>query len=766
MAIQPDAQWHKPDVTTPGDPDGPLDVLLDGDVDSASDLALGSSNVVHIQFPDGSMEIVVGNLGMPDRKDATFDENLAKHMDPSVLTSICEDLLEGIDADERSRADWLNQRTDGLDQLGLKLEKPRTGPGGGSTGAPLQGMSTAKDCTLTEAVIKAQANAIGEFLPSEGPVKIDDTSNTDKTEEAILLEKDVNEFVTQGMPEYYPDTKRMFAWLYFGGSGFKKVYHCPLRRRPTSESVDAQNLIVSNDATDFANAARVTHQSMMRRSQFRRMVMGGHYMDLPTKSPPSEASKNEVDDKVKEIEGISNRTDREQDNRHEILECYTELEIEDDTFVPNEFIKNSVPVPYRVTIEKFSRAIVDIRRNWKQEDEDCKPRETFVKYSFVDWMGFYGIGMLHLIGNLQLAITAMLRIAIDNGMFANFPGGIFGKSPLSKQLTNSLNPGPGEFAGIDMQGLDDIRKVVMQLPYHDTTQGLLALMSAVREYAQRVAGTADLPVGEGKADMPVGTILAVIEQATKVESAVHKGLHTSQSKEMRLIVELLREHPEAVWRHKTKKQNRYSSTDWDTEAFLKALNDYDLVPKSDPNTPSHIHRVMKMVALLQMVIQNPTLFKLRTVYADALMVLGFGATDKYLKSEEELSAQPPPSPEQTTANAKMLEATTKQQQAGGKMQTDAANQQTKMAALKTQEDIADKNLAKELVIHAGDQQVKQADNDLAKRDQAHKESVAGHEQQMDLKGHALDATTAAHQAAVDMHEATKPEPPPAAGDGA
>jgi hypothetical protein len=762
MAVQPDAQWaaHKPDVSHPTDPDGPMEVLLDGDVDSAGDLGLGSSNVIHIQFPDGSMEIVVGGLGEPERKDAKFDENLAAHMDPGILTTICEELMEGIQADERSRADWIDQRTDGLDQLGMKLEKPRTGPGGGTTGAPLQGMSTAKDCTLTEAVIKAQANAIGEFLPADGPAKIEDEGNTDKTEEAILLERDFNEFLTEGMPEFYPDTKRMLAWLYFGGSGFKKVYHCPLRRRPTSESVDAQNLIVSNDATDFQNAARVTHRSMMRRSVFRRMVMGGHYLDLPSRAPPSSPDNNQVDEKVAEIEGINKRTDRNEDNRYEMLECYTELEITDDPMVPKEFIKNQVPVPYRVTIEKDSRTIVDIRRNWKQDDPDCKVRDTFVKYSFIDWMGFYGIGLIHIIGNLQLALTAMLRIAIDNGMFANFPGGLFGKSPLAKQLTNQLNPGPGEFAGIDMQGLDDIRKVVMQLPYHDTTPGLLNLLNGVREYAQRVAGTADLPVGEGRADMPVGTILAVIEQATKVESAVHKGLHHSQSKELQMIADLLREDPEAVWRHKTKKQNQYSSTDWNTEAFLKALNDHDLVPKSDPNTPSHIHRIMKMVSLLTMVAQNPAPFKLTPILTDALRVLGFGNPEKYLKSEAEMSQQGPPSPEQIAAQAKMLDATTKQGKAASDAQLKQQDQQNKTAEMQNDQQLEDKKLAAELVIHSADRQkiaaetgAKVADANLAVRKQAHDENLAEQEHGLNLKAHALDAAMAAHEAAVDTHAA-------------
>jgi hypothetical protein len=760
---EPDVMW---DVRKPG-PTHPVNdepaTVINGNGGDGGEHFPDAEGFIHIPLPDGTMEIVFrGPDDQPDEgegpRDSAFDENLAEHIDQMELTRIAEMLLEGISQDETSREEWLSTREEGIKLLGLQLEKPRSGPGGGTTGTPLQGMATAKDTTLLEAVVRGQANAIGEFLPADGPAKIENVGDGDGDQAAQLLEKNFNYFLTQVATEYYPDTKRMFAWLYFGGSGFKKLYHHPLRRRPVSESVDPQDIVVSNAATDLQNADRVTHITEMRQSDFRRMVMEGVYRDVAL-IPPSMPDRNRVDTLLEFIEGVRATYHRPEDMPHTLYECYCELDIEDDPRVPSKFKKFSVPLPYRVTIEKDTRTILEVRRDWREEDEECARRKTFVRYSFVDWLGFYGLGLLHLIGNLQLALTAMLRIAIDNGMFANFPGGLMAKKFGAEQTTNNINPGPGQFAMVDLAGLDDINKAVMKLPYSDVTGGLLNLINMVREFAQRVAGTADLPVGEGKADIPVGTILAMIEQSSKVESAVHKGMHTAQAEEFEIMLDLLREDPGALFRHlKKKKKNRFSSSGWNEDAALRALNDYDLIPKSDPNTPSRIHRIMKVVALLNLVQQNPGAFDLNAVMTEAMLTLGYTNPQQFLKDPN--LPPPPPSPDEIAAQAKMITAQTGQSKALSDAQLKQGDQQVKAADQKNEQDLADKKLAAELVIHSADREkiaaetaARTADTRLAQRKQVHEENLAQAEHGLNLRSHALDAATAAHEAAVDTHEA-------------
>jgi hypothetical protein len=757
----PDAFWDVPfnRRSSPVGEDGggpqPTVITIEDDGNVIPFPSNNSENIIHItRTEDGGavVDLSEGRTRGPANDDE-FSSNLAEMMDDLELGRLSEDLLEGIDADLRSREEWVDNRDRAVDLLGMKIEKPRTGPGG--AGAPLSGMSTAKDPSLLEAVIRGQANAIGEFLPAEGPAKIEDIGDQDQDELAQLLEKDFNYYMTDVATEYYTDTKQMFAWVYFGGSGFKKAYHCPLRKRPVSESVDAKDLVVSNAATDLMNADRVTHIIEMRKSEFKRMAVAGFYMDDVATTAPTMRERNRLEQKLESIEGVRADSTRPEDQPYTIYECRCECEFEFDRFVPRKFKKHDVPLPYSVSIEKDSRRIVAIYRDWKQEDEECNRRRTFVKFSYIDWMGFYGIGLLHIIGNLTMALTAMLRIAIDNGMFSNFPGGLAAKLPGQKQGSNELIAGPGQYVGIDMQGLDDIRKVVMQMPYTDIKQGFLVLIEKVREFVKSVGGSADLPVGEGRADIPVGTILAMIEQATKVESAVHKGMHRATAEEFELIIDLLREDPAALFRYQKKAKRRGGTSTWDEAKVLQALNDYDLVPRSDPNTPSHLHRIMKAAALWQMAQSAPGVFNLVQIATQILEILGFKDTQKYLAPPQTAPAQP--SPEQITANAKMIEAQTKQGEAQTKAASSSLDPQIKLAEIQASQDVANTNLAKELVIHGSDQANAQADRDLKKQNlglQAMKThadlGLKGEAHRLNLRSHALDAASAAHDAAMDV----------------
>jgi hypothetical protein len=521
--------------------------------------------------------------------------------------------------------------------LGLKLEQPRSGAS--NTTAPVDGQSVVRDPVMLEAVLRFQANAQGELLPAAGPVKAmnygDGSTEADRRAEA--LEKDLNYYLTTTASEYYPDSRRMYFWTGFSGLAFKKVYRCPLRRRPVSESVDATDLIVSDTITDLRNASRITHQISMRRSTMKRMQILGIYRNVDLTQPIAEP--NPVEQKVATVQGIS-PSQRPQDQPYTVYECYCELDIPGFEHEENGE-PTGLPLPYRVTIDKDSRKVLEIRRNWKEDDEDFQAKIPFVAYPYATGLGFYGIGLLHILGNLTSALTALTREAIDAGMFANFPGFIYSKSN-ARQMTNEFRIPPGGGVGIETNGLP-VQQVVMPLPYKEFGPATMALVQNLREQAQRVGGTADTPVGEGKQDAPVGTTLALIEQATKIEGAVHKALHAAQSEEFKLLCDLLAEDPEALFRGNKRSAFGNAKTAEDKqrriEQFRLALEDCDIVPKADPNVPSHMHRVMKAQALKQMTAGNPA-YNPIAVDKRVFAMIDVDDIDQLLAAPQ--AAQPPP----------------------------------------------------------------------------------------------------------------------------
>src|SRR5712671_4115706 len=500
-----------------------------------------------------------------EKEDKGHTANLAKKMGEDQLGTISSDLIEGVTRDEDSRKDWLNTRALGITLLGLQLEKPRSDTGAAS--APLEGMSTVRHPLLLEATISFQATARAELLPASGPVKVRNDSpvkpttairsqaptdpnnptptlppDTSPDDLAQALEKDFNHYLTVIATEYVPDTDRMLFYVGFGGDGFKKVYNCPLRRRPVSESIDAEDLIISNAATDISNCGRVTHRMRMKKSTLRRMQILGEWRDIDLAPPSVSVEKNAVDKKKDDIAGINTSVQRPEDRDYEIYEIYCELDI--DEYAPKRFQGKGLPLPYCVTIEKESRKILDIRRNWDADDKECMAKEYFVQFPMIRGLGFYGLGYIHLLGNTTIALTAAWRLQLDNGMFANFPGFLYSKG-VGRQLTNQFRVPPGGGVGLELGAQQDIRSAVMPLPYKETGPSFSAFSTHVEEVGRRLAGTATINVGEGKQDAPVGTTLALIEQATKVMDSAHKRLHASQSRELQLLVQRFREDPEA-----------------------------------------------------------------------------------------------------------------------------------------------------------------------------------------------------------------------------
>ncbi len=636
---------------------------------------MGPSSPFEFVNEDGSVTFDFAKR--TDDKVAEHDDNLAERIDENDLGVIAEELLEGIAADDDSRKDWLETRARGMELLGLRLEDPRS-----AGAAPVEGMSVVRHPLLLEAVLRFQANARGELLPSNGPVKVrvDGEPSTVTDIAARQLERDLNHFLTVTASEYYEDTDRMLMLTGFGGSGFKKVYNCPLRRRPVSESVDASDIIVSNAATDLKNAARVTHRVRMKRSTFKRMQIVGAYRDMSIGDP--NPLLNTVDLKVNEVQGTQ-ASNRPEDQDYELYECYCELDIPGFEHKNKKGKKTGLPLPYIVTIDRESRRVLAIRRNWTEGDEDCLSKQSIVHYKFVPGFGFYGIGLVHILGNSTNALTAAWREMLDAGMFANFPGFLFAKTS-ARQTQNAFRISPGSGQPIDTAG-QPIGNMVMPLPYKEPGQGMMALVSNIADTGMRVGGISEANVGEGKQEAPVGTTLALIEQASKVMSAVHKRMHAAQSEEFRLLRDEFHADPSALWRGNKRAQKR-----WTEEKFKEALDMYELVPCADPNTPSQMHRLMKATAVKQVAQMNPQMYDMRKVDAHVFAMADMGNPDA-------MFAGPTPPPGPDPAIMAMLDI--KKADIAFKEKKLAADTMSKAEDRKTKENIAVLELGERLATH-------------------------------------------------------------------
>ena len=617
---------------------GPMDVTV-ADADEEADVPEFDQDgaLLRIDHGDGSITVSLDGKPIEDSEEkgpSGWFDNLVEDISDMELGSIAEDLLRGIDDDLMSRKEWVEDRAQGMKLLGLKIELP--GIQGSNDGAPVEGMSKVRHPLLQEAVLRFQANARSEMLPTDGPVKIRDDGNTSSAERdrmADAFEKDFNHYLTSTATEYYPDTDRMFLLLGFGGTSFKKVYFCPLRNRPVSESVDADDLIVNNAATDLSNARRVTHRVYLKPSTVKRLQILGVYRDVELATPLL-SSPDSVQEAKAAQQGISTDTLNPDDRDREIYEVYCELDI--PGFEHKYKGKPSgLEIPYRVTIDVSSRQVLSIVRNYDEDTAEMpEPRKTFVKYTFVPGFGFYDIGLLHVLGNTTNAVTAAWRELLDAGMYANFPGFLISDTG-SRQNTNIFRIPPGGAAQVKTGG-QPIGQAVMPLPYKEPSQALMALTENIATTGMRLGGTSEMQVGEGRADAPVGTTLAMIEQATKVLNSVHKRMHAAQAEEFSLLRDCFREHPESFW-----ERNRKPTVEWSPQLLLAALNDVELVPQADPNTASHAQRVMKIMALKQLQAASPGLYDPIAVDKAALRAIGWSNPEQFLKPEAERN-QPPP----------------------------------------------------------------------------------------------------------------------------
>lgn len=722
-------------------------VIVDGEPDNSVRV---TPTGVEIDQPDGSVVVQLGatpSEGQGEEDPAKFYRNIVDEVGDDRLGVICEEVLEQIQADDESRKEMLDIRARGIGLLGLKLEQPQSSAADSSSDAG-GGMSVVVNPLLAEGCFKAWANAQAELLPADGPCKVEDFDPNEPQANQQLaddFERDMNFYLTEIATEYAPDTSHMLLWgTVFGGCGIKKVYISPQLGRPVSESIDVKDFIVSDTTKDLRSCERLTHKIEMRPSVMKRLQMKGFYRDIQL-APPAPPDTNAVDQRVAGIQGVSASPQRRpEDQPYTLYETQCELLLPE--FSPKGYAEKQIPLPFLVTIEKDSRVILSVRRDWKPEDEDCKRRQMYVKYPYIPGPGFYGTGLLNVLGNSSAAMTAAWRIALDTGMIANFPGGLYAES-TGRQKSMVIRPEPGTFAPMQTNG-KTLQESIMPLPYKDVTPGLMTLIDKISTAAEKAGGAVEIPLKEGVKDIPVGTMLAYIEQASQMVAAAHKGMHRAQSEELTLIADLFREDPESFWKGNPKYKNQ-----WSEQRLFLALRVCTLVPRSDPNVPSHVHRVMKATALVQLLeIQDFKPFLDPAGILDRVLQVMKEDPNGIRKNPPAPSGQP--SPEELAAAAKLQDSQTKAKQVdvnAAKVQSESEDRQKE---LQGEEAVETTRLAQTMIAHAHD------------KNQANKQNVKdAQDQALDVSKHAHQVTMDHAGLALDAHQALNPPQPTDQGDG-
>ena len=501
--------------------------------------------------------------------------DLSETLDEEVLGDIANDVIDNYEADKNSRADWESMFERGFDLLGLKLEQ-------GSE--PFDGACTAVHPLLIESAVKFQSKASGELFPVGGPVKtqILGKSTPEKEMQANRVQNFMNYQLTEQMPEYFDEFERMLFHLPLIGSAFKKLYYDATLKRPASEFIPIDQFYVSYYATNLRNADRYTHVIYRSPVEIARDIRAGVYqeVDLPT---PSMGDVPTFTEKMDTILGLSPSSDH--DPQYILLEQHCYLDIEDD----------DVSLPYIVTVEQQSRQVLSIRRNYKQDDPNKEKISHFVHYRFVPGFGFYGLGLIHFLGNLTMSATAAMRSLLDAGQFAKLPGGFKAKGV---RMGGDNDPiAPGEFKEVEATGID-LSKAIVTLPYKEPSATLHQMLNFVTVAGQKFADSTEQVISDAASYGPVGTTMALLEASSKFFSAIHKRVHKSQKDEFNILARidydyLPREYP-------------YDVPNEDRSIFKKDFDGrIDVLPVSDPNIPSNAHRMMMANMALQMAQQSP-----------------------------------------------------------------------------------------------------------------------------------------------------------------
>lgn len=547
------------------------------------------------ELSDGN--VLVGAVdSSEEEQDSSFDENLVEQISLRALNSAASELIDFFSSDKAGRAEWDQRYKDGLKTLDIDGNLVDD-----EENRAVRGLSQVVHPLIAEAATQFQARAIAELFPPDGPVRtvIVGEATDELEQQATRVKEYMNYQITEEMPEFFPDLDKMLFHLPLVGQTFKKIWYDPSKERLTARFVQAEDFIVSPDSTDLQTSPRYTQIIKLARNDYNRFVQAGYYEALDSYTGGGDVEDSST---VEKIEGISSYDAERDDKTVVLLEMHTYYMFDDiDGADPKD--DNAVALPYVITIEQNTEKIVSIRRNWHEDDEKQEKREWFVEYKFLPGLGFYGFGLYHIIGGLGKVATGSLRALLDSAAFSNMQGGfkLKGRVPGGE-----MDIAPGEFVDLDAT-VDDVKKAVMPLPFKEPSGTLFQLLGFIVETGQRFAAIADLNVGEANNNAPVGTTIALLEQGSKVFSAIHKRLHNAQAKEFKLMVELNSIHlPEEVEFATSGVSNTLYSADFDKRI--------DVVPVSDPNIFSSTQRIAQAQAILQMANSAPELHDMYEAY--------------------------------------------------------------------------------------------------------------------------------------------------------
>jgi len=570
---------------------------------------------------DGSVEVTVDKVVDPSF-EGEHGKNLADDMDVDQLNQVADDLVGMFAADDESLSEWRQTYQDGLELLGLNIEE-RTEPWDGACGVfhPL----------LSEAVVRFQSEAITETFPAAGPVKttVIGKSTKEKEKASTRVRDDMNYRLTEQMTEYRPEHERMLWNLAIAGSAFKKVYFDPAMGRQTAQFIPAEDLIVAYGSSDITTASRVTHVMRKTENEVKFLQVNGFYSSIDLGDPGF--SRTSIQKKKDEVEGV----DISEDDRYELLEMHVEYDLGEDP--------NQIALPYVITIERSSMQVLSIYRNWKEDDELKRKRNHFVHYTYIPGFGFYGFGLIHLLGGHAKSSTSLLRQLVDAGTLNNLPGGLKTRGLRIKGDDTPIMP--GEFRDVDVPGGKILDNITF-LPYKEPSQTLLALFQNIVDQGRSMAAISDFKSVDINSEAPVGTTLAILERMLKVMSAVQARMHNTMKMEFKLLKNIIADH--------TSEEYEY---DADDEAIKRQdYSEIEVIPVSDPNASTMSMRVVQYQAALQLAQQAPQLYDLPKLHQQMLQTLGIKDAQKLVPTSDDMEPRDPISENMAIMTSKPVKA--------------------------------------------------------------------------------------------------------------
>ena len=581
---------------------------------------------IEIENPD---EVNIGLDGIeidlkPHRETSDdFDANLAEYMDDGELDSLGQELVEDFGKDINDRKDWIRTYVDGLKLLGLQYEE-RTEPWQGACGVfhPM----------LTESVVRFQSEAMMETFPAMGPVKTQIVGAIDllREEAAARVREDMNYQLTEVMVEYRPEHEKMLWSLPLAGSAFKKVYYDPSKGRQVAVFIPAEDIVVPYGASNLESAERVTHVMRKTENEIKKLQEAGFYSDVDLGEPTHEL--DDIEKQKAEENGMSALND----DRFRILEMHVDLDLAGYEHKDKKGRPTGIALPYVVTIEKGTRKILAIRRNWYEDDKLHTKRQHFVHYQYIPGFGFYGYGLIHLIGGYAKSATMLIRQLVDAGTLSNLPGGLKSRGLRIKGDDTPIQP--GEFRDVDVPS-GSIRDNILPLPYKEPSQVLFALFQNIVQEGRAFASSGDMNVSDMSTNAPVGTTLALLERTLKVMTAVQARLHYTMKQEFRLLKTIIADY--------TPEEYDYEPEDAGRKAKKSDYDSTDVIPVSDPNAATMAQKIVQYQAVLQLAQSAPQLYNLPLLHRQMIEVLGIKNASKLVPVEDD---QVPTDPVQENQN--------------------------------------------------------------------------------------------------------------------